>query len=216
VLDTQEIVVKPLGRDLKGIPIYAGATIQGDGSVVLILDAATLGRRSNVLSSGHGATADDTPRDTVPIDPVLIVEISADRRCAIPLAMVTRLEEIPAGSIERVGGREVVQYRGHIMPLLRLAGLLGAYADGEASNRVQLVVYTRGERSVGFVVEKILDIATERSGTRSDIDDHALLGSVVVGERVVELLDMDSAVLSADPHFYTGMPLAPLDEEALA
>ncbi|MDQ1288317.1 MAG: two-component system, chemotaxis family, sensor kinase CheA, partial [Actinomycetota bacterium] len=60
-----------------------------------------------------------------------------------------------------------------------------------------------GERSVGFVVERILDIASERLGTRSDIDDHALVGSIVVGDKVVELLDMESAVLAADPHFYS-------------
>ncbi|MBK6870112.1 MAG: chemotaxis protein CheA [Kineosporiaceae bacterium] len=204
VLDTQEIVVKPLGRHLKGIPVYAGATILGDGSVVLILDAATLARRSNVLANNLGVTTEDHGSEVEPIDPVLVVEVAGDRRAAIPLEMVTRLEEIPATSIERVGGREVVQYRGHIMPLVRLSTLLGAYGDvGDPDAGVQLVVYTRGERSVGFVVERILDIATERSGTRSDIDDHALVGSVVVGDKVVELVDMQSAVLAADPHFYS-------------
>ncbi|MGZ4603001.1 MAG: chemotaxis protein CheW, partial [Kineosporiaceae bacterium] len=112
-------------------------------------------------------------------------------------------------------GREVVQYRGHIMPLIRIASLLGVHSEDDGAG-VQLVVYTRGERSVGFVVERILDIATERAGTRSDIDDQAVVGSVVVGERVVELLDVDRAVLAADPHFYraagTGAPV----EEALA
>jgi two-component system chemotaxis sensor kinase CheA len=100
------------------------------------------------------------------------------------------------------------------MPLVRISSLLGVHggAGGEGS-RVQLVVYTRGERSVGFVVERILDIATERAGTRSDVDDEALVGSVVVGDKVVELLDMASAVLAADPHFYSG---ARADEEALA
>jgi two-component system, chemotaxis family, sensor kinase CheA len=220
VLDTQEIVVKPLGRHLKGIPVYAGATILGDGSVVLILDASTLARRANVLATGAGVTAVVAGTDTETLDPVLVVEIGSGRRAAIPLEMVTRLEEIPRTSIEHVGGREVVQYRGHIMPLIRISTLLGVYAepDGECDG-VQLVVYTRGQRSVGFVVERILDIATERAGTRSDIDDQALVGSVVVGEKVVELLDMESAVLAADPHFYTGVHAdesASSVEEALA
>jgi two-component system chemotaxis sensor kinase CheA len=207
VLDTQEIVVKPLGRHLKGIPVYAGATILGDGSVVLILDAATLARRSNVLAGTVGVATVEGASDVETIDPVLVVEVAGDRRAAIPLEMVTRLEEIPAASIERVGGREVVQYRGHIMPLVRLSTLLGSYAEGGATGEgVQLVVYTRGERSVGFVVERILDIASERTGTRSDIDDHALVGSVVIGDKVVELLDMQSAVLAADPNFYSGTP----------
>jgi len=204
VLDTQEIVVKPLGRHLKGIPVYAGATILGDGSVVLILDAATLARRSNVLANAQGVATVEGESDEEVVDPVLVVEVGGGRRAAIPLEMVTRLEEIPAATIEHVGGREVVQYRGHIMPLIRLATLLGAYGDsGGEGDGVQMVVYTRGERSVGFVVERILDIASERSGTRSDIDDHALVGSIVVGDKVVELLDIQAAVLSADPHFYS-------------
>jgi two-component system chemotaxis sensor kinase CheA len=203
VLDTQEIVVKPLGRHLKGLPMYAGATILGDGSVVLILDATTVARRADVLASTAGAASTGALDESTAIDPVLVVELAGGRQAAIPLDMVTRLEEIPQSSIEKVGGREVVQYRGHIMPMVRLATLLGAYgSESDDSDRVQLVVYTRGERSVGFAVERIIDIATERSGSRSDIDDHALLGSVVVGERVVELLDVQAAVLAADPVFY--------------
>jgi two-component system chemotaxis sensor kinase CheA len=68
------------------------------------------------------------------------------------------------------------------------------------------------------VVERILDIASERIGTRSDIDDHALVGSIVVGDKVVELLDIQSAVLAADPHFYSAGSTQDADtyQEALA
>ncbi len=47
--DTQEIVVKPLGKQLKGLTLYAGATIMGDGRVALILDVLGIGQRSGVL-----------------------------------------------------------------------------------------------------------------------------------------------------------------------
>ena len=170
-----------------------------------------------MLNNSAGLAAADTADEAEVLDPVLVVEVAGDRRAAIPLEMVTRLEEIPSASIEHVGGREVVQYRGHIMPLVRLSTLLGAYGSEGGSEGVQLVVYTRGERSVGFVVERILDIASERIGTRSDIDDHALVGSVVIGDKVVELLDVESAVLAADPHFYTVAASADTAyEEALA
>jgi two-component system, chemotaxis family, sensor kinase CheA len=203
VLDTQEIVVKPLGRHLKSIPIYAGATIFGDGDVVLILDATTLARRANVLAGGASVAGVSGTEKAEAADPVLVVDVGGDRHAAIPLDTVTRLEEVPASSIERVGGREVVQYRGHIMPLVRLSALLGSHgASLGAAEREQLVVYTRGRRSVGLVVDRILDIASETPGTRSDIDDHALLGSAVVGDRVVELLDVRAAVLAADPGFF--------------
>ncbi len=212
VLDTQEIVVKPLGRHLKGIPVYAGATILGDGSVVLILDAVTLARQSNVLASRLNAPVAELDQVAATTDPVLVVEVGRDRRAAIPLEMVTRLEEMPGASIERVGGREVVQYRGRIMPLIRLSTLLGISGESAVEDQgVQMVVYSRGERSVGFVVERILDIATEQSGTRSDVDDHALLGSVVVADKVVELVDMAGAVLAADPHFYSDSRLCGVD-----
>jgi two-component system, chemotaxis family, sensor kinase CheA len=205
VLDTQEIVVKPLGRHLKGLGFYAGATIVGDGSVVLILDAAPLARRANVRTLVAPTATQTLQKVEEPMEPMLVVQVSGDRQAAIPLTMVTRLEEIKNSTIERVGGREVVQYRGHIMPMVRLATLLGAYGDGtdaDPEGSVQLVVYTLGGHSVGFAVDRILDIATERSGSRSDIDDHALLGSVVVGDRVVELLDVRQAVLAADPNFF--------------
>lgn len=190
--------------------------------MVLILDATAIARQADVLSNPAGAASSAVTEETTAIDPVLVVELSGGRRTAIPLDMVTRLEEIPTNTIERVGGREVVQYRGHIMPLVRLASLLGAYGDESDSERLQLVVYTRGERSVGFAVERIMDIATERAGSRSDIDDHALLGSIVVGDRVVELLDVQAAVLAADPAFYqddagatTMQQLGDMYEEAL-
>jgi two-component system, chemotaxis family, sensor kinase CheA len=211
VLDTQEIVVKPLGRHLKNIPLYAGATILGDGSVVLILDATTIARRADVLSNAHTAATSGQTDDMEQIDPMLVVELAGGRQAAVPLSVVTRLEEIPSSSIEQVGGREVVQYRGRIMPLVRIASLLGAYGDGSQSDTVQLVVYTREGRSVGFVVDRILDIATERPGTRSDIDDTSLIGSVVVGDRVVELLDVESAVRAADPTFYDESGPDPMD-----
>ena len=46
--DTQEVVVKPLGKQLKGLTLYAGATIMGDGRVALILDVLGIGQRSGV------------------------------------------------------------------------------------------------------------------------------------------------------------------------
>jgi two-component system chemotaxis sensor kinase CheA len=209
VHDTEEIVVKPLGRHLKHLSTYAGATILGDGAVVLILDASTLGRHA-ARPQGVGTVVSSADAHAgAAAEPVLVVAVGDGRRAAIPMDTVTRLEEIQEKNIERVGGRLVVQYRGQIMPIVRLADLLGAGygsdsgdGDGRPVNGVPVVVSTQGNRSVGLIVEQILDIATERVGTRSDINDHALVGSVVIGDRVVELLDVHAAVLAADPHFY--------------
>lgn len=207
VVDTEEIVVKPLSKQLKGIPCYAGATILGDGRVALILDVLALAQQANVLVSGRdrglldrsGASA----AAAVDVETLLVVGLGKDRRMAIPLAMVTRLEEFALDAIEHVGSREVVQYRDQILPLIRLASYLGSGWD-EASDTetVQVVVYSEDGRSVGLVVDTIVDIAEQAISARSDFDDHGLLGSAVIQDHITELLDVRQAILAADPHFY--------------
>ncbi len=211
VCDTEEIVVKPLGKQLKGIPCYAGATILGDGRVALILDVLALAQQANVLTAGRdrGLVDDRAVNDASAdsdVQSLLVVGLGADRRMAIPLAMVTRLEEFASSSIEHVGSREVVQYRGQILPLVRLSSFLGAgWAESPAGGSVQVVVYSEGGRSVGLVVDAILDIAEQALVARSDLDDHGLLGSAVVQDHITELLDVRSAILAADPNFYHEM-----------
>jgi len=209
VLTTEEIVVTPLAARLKTIGVYSGATVLGDGRVALILDVQAIARRVIVrdLDRGSARTADDAATDRGPVEQVLVAGIGEGRRVAMPLASVARLEHARADEIELVGGREVVQYRGTILPLARLDRLLGARAQD--SDEVLFVVYTRGRRSVGLVVEEIVDIVEDEVGRHSKIDDHGLLGSTVLGGQVTELLDVRSAVLAADRSFYDD----PVDDE---
>jgi two-component system chemotaxis sensor kinase CheA len=203
ILNTEEIVVKPLSRKLKEIGAYAGATIMGDGRVCLILDVRALARRAHVVQDAdhHAATAsaDDAAHRIGGPEALLVVAVG-HRRIGIPLSMVTRLEEIDAAQIEHVGRRPVVQYRGHYLPLARLSDLLGeAASDGE---RLTVVVYTQGRRSVGLVVDTVIDIGTETPGSRGDLTAPGVTGVVVVDGRVTELLDMEEAIRAADPQFF--------------
>jgi two-component system, chemotaxis family, sensor kinase CheA len=178
ILDTQEIVVKPLSAQLESVPLYAGATILGDGSAALILDVLALAQRARVLSAGrepaHEAAADaDGERATARVA-LLVAAVGEDRRVAIPLEAVTRLEELPADAVERVGGRELLQYRDEILPLVRLGG---SPDDGVVS----VVVCATGGRSVGLVVDEIVDIVEGAGG----------LGTAVVQDRITEVLDVE-------------------------
>ncbi|MGH8891496.1 MAG: chemotaxis protein CheW, partial [Acidothermaceae bacterium] len=206
VLNTEEIVVKPLSRQLKGIGTYAGATILGDGRVALILDVRALARRSHVVREGDShADAAKLAAAVAALDgpePLLVVAVG-DRRLGVPLSMVTRLEEIPAHAVERVGQREVVQYRGQLLPLGRLANLLGAHpSSDEFSDQLKVIVYTQGRRSVGLVVDAVVDIASEAPKSRGDVNEYGISGVAVVQERVTELLDMEQAIMAADPRFF--------------
>ena len=99
-----------------------------------------------------------------------------------------------------------MQYRGQILPLVRLASFLGAGSYGEPADTVQVVVYSENDRSVGLVVEQILDIAEQELTARSDLEEHGLVGSAVVQEHITELLDVRQAILAADPNFYLSAP----------
>ena len=207
VLSTEEIVVKPLATRLKALGTYSGATILGDGRVALILDVQALAR--NALSAevldrqaAEQRSASAAANRAEDQDRVLVAGIGGGRQVAIPLSSVTRLEHIPAARVERVGSREAVQYRGAILPLLRLDRHLGSVTEREGDDLV-VVVYSAEGRSVAIVVDDIVDIVEGGTGTRSDIDDHGLLGSAVIHDRIIELLDVRAAILAADPHFYT-------------
>ncbi len=203
VLDTEEIVVKALSPRLKSIGVYAGATVLGDGRVALILDVLGLARRALAAAASEGLLQRSAAATvaTEEVAQVLVASIGGGRRVAMPLASVTRLEQIARSAVELVGGREVVQYRGSILPLVRLDRLLGAgWLDGEGP--LQVIVHTRSGRSVGLVVESIVDILDDAAGDHSDVADSGLLGSAVLAEHVTELLDVRAAILAADPDFF--------------
>ncbi len=219
VINTEEIVVKAVGGQLKQIGLYSGATVLGDGTVALILDVQALARRAlraetaerqESRASVSSAAAAETERQRM-----LLASIGGGRRVAIPLDTVTRLEQVRADAVEKVGNREVVQYRGAILPIVRLDRHLGAY--GESDREVlEVIVYADAGRSVAIVVEEILDIVDGEAAIRSDIDDIGLLGSAVLGERVTELLDVRAAILAADPAFYSGPAAAAPSSPALS
>jgi two-component system chemotaxis sensor kinase CheA len=115
---------------------------------------------------------------------------------AIPLSMVARLEEFPRDRIERSNGRQVVQYRGHILPLLDLCGAIGSGATAEP---LQVIVYSEQGRSVGLVVEHILDVVEE-----SVEDEHQPVASglAVIAGRVTDLVNVHDLILANDPKFF--------------
>lgn len=202
VEDTQEIVVKALQKQIKGVGVFAGATILGDGRVSLILDVTGLAALANVGSVARDDVADEAVEQVV-TESLLITSIGSDRRLAIPLDAVTRLEELPQTALEQVGPREMLQYRGEIIPIVRLADLVGdATAPGGAGEPLRVVVYRRGERTVGLVVNEILDIVEEAVDVTTDIAENGVTVTAVVDHRITELLDVRQAILAADPSFF--------------
>ncbi len=188
VFDTEEIVVKPVAPVLRDITMFSGNTVLGDGAVIMILDPNGIARALN-LASGGGARAqavEPSRRGTSSEDETSILLFRAGSLApkAVPLGLVARLEQVEASRLERVGGQIVTQYCGRLMPLVR-------FEDGPLSERAEhpVLVFTEGERSVGLLVDEILDVVHEHLVVEGGGARAGLLGTAVVQGAATEVVD---------------------------
>ena len=197
--DSVEIVVKPLGRHLKSVPLFAGATILGDGKTALILDVRAVAQAASLHGDAHRAEAVRAPRQENPGEPFLICCARDGGHFAIPLTEVSRLEEIAEASVERLADREVVQHRGEILPLLRLQEELPERRTGDRSvhslpashqGSLQVVVHSEAGASVGLVVETIVDIVTAVPAARRESSRPGVAYVAVIADKVTEVIDV--------------------------
>jgi two-component system, chemotaxis family, sensor kinase CheA len=210
IRDTEEIVVKPLGRRLKSIKTFAGATIMGDGKVALILDVLGLAQRARIISEAQdraAAVAEAEGRTrAADMQTFLVFAGPDDARMALPLGTLARLEEFPASQVEKSGAQWVMQYRGQILPLVRLNVLeerrrrprhaqAGAAAADDA---IQVLVCNHEGRTVGVVVEQILDIVEDPAEIKSPATRSGVLYAAVIDNRVTELLDLAGVLRLAE------------------
>jgi len=201
--DTEEIVVKPLNRELKSLNVYAGATIRGDGRVALILDVVGLAERAAIGVSERRAGVRTGTEDSVQTDRkserLVLFRSGTGARMALPLDTVARLEEFSRDKIETIGDQEVVQYRGEIMPLIHLTEMFGGRRG--TGDLLQVIVHASEAGSVGFVVEAIEDIVESAAGADSRSGGRrGVRGARVVQGLVTELLDADEARAMAERH----------------
>ena len=216
--DAQEIVVKPLQKHLKDINVFAGATIMGDGKVALILDVLGLAQRANVISNVRERVVAEKPSaaaESAEVRQTVILFASpGNRRMAVPLSQVARLEEFPRSALEKIGNQYVVLYRDDILPLIDVAEILRISHDDrhgtidgiawqkDDADTVQIVVHAWEGRLVGLVVGRILDIVEETPVSRSRVSQPCVLFSAVIQGRATEILDIDGIIHLANPEFY--------------
>ena len=201
VLDTQEIVVKPVGRMVKHLEMYAGCTILGDGRVIMILDAAGLAAKARI-SSGSEAAANapgaviasastrEGDRQTL-----LLLDAGLPALQGVPLSLVARLEEIPASRFERADGRWLVQYRDSLLTIVPARDGL----DVTAKDPRPVVVFSDGEHAMGLAVEEIRDIVEDNVLIEARGGRSGVLGVAVVNGKATELLDTGYFLRQAHP-----------------
>lgn len=204
ILDTEEIVVKPLDSTFKNIKSFAGATLMGDGRVALILDP--LGLWS---TKGFATDKTDTTRNLGEIDlvdsklsknEILLFQLEDQRKYGLPISSVFRLEEFKAKEISYTGKMPIVKYMGSPMPLVNVENTL-ALADrscltmDDPERSIHSIIIRHGDRLFGVCVTEILDISlTEEKLSTHMVDRDGVSGTIFINDETVTVIDPERLV----------------------
>ena len=190
VFHTEEIVVKPLSSKLRHIPMLSGNTILGDGSVIMIVDpngvAQSLGSVIDSQADANKATEIRHAAADENTTSLLVFRAGSAQPKAVPLSLITRLEEIDARKIELSNGRHMVQYRGQLMPLVSMNDNVRVKGEGAQP----LLVFSDGARSMALVVDEIVDIVEDRLDIQVGSENSGVLGSAVIKGQATEIIDV--------------------------
>jgi len=197
--DTVEIVVKPLGRHVKGIPDYAGATILGDGRVAVILDVAGLAARAALTAAASSARDGSEEAAGGDRQALLLFQNAPGELCGVPIEQVSRVERIRHEQIEYLGGRRTMQYRGSSLPVVALHD---AAAVGELAAEQQwvVVVFENLGRPLGLLAAEPLDMVETALALDSvTLRQRGIAGSAVLKNRTMLLIDILDLAATARP-----------------
>lgn len=187
VFHTEEIVVKPMSSRLRHISMFSGTTILGDGSVILIIDPNGVVHAIGMGESERRTTDDRAAEDQeAATESMLVFRAGTPNPKAVPLSLVTRLEEIDARTIETSSGRPLVQYRGQLMPLVPANDEVRLKTSGTQP----VLVFSDDERSMGLVVDEIVDIVEDRLDIEVASEQAGLIGSAVIKGQATEIIDI--------------------------
>ncbi len=205
ILDTADIVVKPLARFLKPISIYSGATVLGDGSVAFIMDVLGIAQK-HLGESVHQEqqVADkysEFSQNNVEPREYVLVSLAAKAKHAIPLTMVSRMEEIKTSTIELSGNQRVVRYRGAILKILNLNDVLGYPSEKTERDITQIIVTRVNDQMFGLEVDQIIDVLSTRDFLDDSVVSHqAITGNLVTQNEIIVVIDVEKVVETIQPN----------------
>ena len=189
VFHTEEIVVKPMSTKLRHIGMFSGNTILGDGAVIMIIDPNGIAQSLGTAAASQSEIGDDNAatrsNSDAQLTSLLVFRAGSSQPKAVPLALVTRLEEIAVEKIEVSNGRHMVQYREQLMPLVEIEGV-----SIRESGVQPILVFADDGRSMGLVVDEIIDIVEEQLSIEVASTREGVLGSAVVKGQATEVIDV--------------------------
>jgi two-component system chemotaxis sensor kinase CheA len=200
ILDSEEIVVKSVGRHLERAKVYGGATFMGDGSVGLILNANGIADLAGV-TSGKATVSEDAEEvekfKDVDQEEYLMFSLWNDGAYAVALRHIHRLEEFPRASFQTVGERTVVIYRDQMVPLVDVSAVFGspgADLDAKlAQDPIPVFVVTINSRYVAFMIREIKDVCLGPSQLDISVRDRDEIGGCIeINKKVISVIDLNA------------------------
>jgi len=208
VFHTEEIVVKPMSTKLRHIDMFSGNTILGDGAVIMIIDPNGIAKALGASGAAHQQLAEENAAhhasSSEQMTSLLVFRAGSTQPKAVPLALVTRLEEIAADKIELSNGRYMVQYRDQLMPLVQMEGV-----EVRSSGSQPILVFADDKRSMGLVVDEIIDIVEERLNIEVAGSKGGILGSAVIKGQATEVIDVGYFLPMAFADWFTRKEMSP-------
>lgn len=203
VFDTEEIVVKPVAPILRDIPFYSGNTILGDGSVIMILDPNGISVETGEVGGAGKHQEVEVPKATGrQVTSLLIFRAGGDELKAVPLSLVARLEYVDNAKVESSSGRRMVQYRGHLMPLVPFNPNHAWAAEG----RQPVLVFHEGDKTMGLVVDEIVDIVEDVIRIDVKSEQPGVIGSAVIREKATDVIDAQPFLTEAFEDWFVEAP----------
>jgi two-component system chemotaxis sensor kinase CheA len=209
VIDQQEIVAKPLPPQLRSVHAFSGATLLGDGRVALILDALAIAQKARVAELRDDGVTGRSVLDATAAEglrTLLLFGGPDDERFGVPMESLSRLETIEQSAVESAGPQEVIQYRNGLLPIFRIEDLLPERRSrirnpspqrAAPRNTIDILVLADGARSLGLIVDDVLDVVETGQGMRRQGCREGVEATVVLHGRVTEVLDVRWLVTAA-------------------
>ena len=208
VFHTEEIVVKPMSTKLRHIDMFSGNTILGDGAVIMIIDPNGIAKALGAAGGASREIADENAASRAnaaeQLTSLLVFRAGSSQPKAVPLGLVTRLEELAVDKIELSNGRYMVQYRDQLMPLVQMNGV-----SVQTSGAQPILVFADDGRSMGLVVDEIIDIVEERLHIEVAGHSEGILGSAVIKGQATEVIDVGHFLPMAFSDWFTRKEMRP-------
>lgn len=211
IFGSEEILVKTLPSHIKGCNNYSGVTILGDGKVAMILDPSGIIENANLryidsqvdIKSKMAISEAEKMRE---LQSLLLFKCSGPETMAIDMAMVSRVEEIKAEDINKIGDKEYIKFRGEPLRIVRPEDYISIQKSvtQHGASKYFVIIPKLVKYPMGILMEMVLDtVQASINLTGNDsLTSKGLVGSTILNDKIVLLMNIYELFELANPEQY--------------